>query len=79
MKKVLIAAAALSLTFGSSCTKQTSTLPPVTDTVYIDSNAGKVPIDTSTTISGIRDIRINPWGTASASITVNRNSGLEQK
>lgn len=78
MKKVLLALTALSLTFGA-CQKNTSTLPPVTDTVYIDSNAGKEKIDTSVTIAGIKDIRMNPWGMFTLPITVNRNVGESQK
>jgi len=78
MKKLLIAVSAFAMTFGS-CTKQTSTLPPVTDTVYIDSNAGKEKVDTSVTITGIKDIRTTSWSAFMLPISVNRNVGESQK
>lgn len=79
MKKLLLAASALALTFGACTKKESTVLPaPVTDTVYVDS--GKAHrIDTSVIISGLSDIRLLNIGTSALNVDVMRTSGLEQK
>lgn len=79
MKKLLLAASALALTFGACTKKESTVLPaPVTDTVYVDS--GKAHrIDTSVIISGLSDLRLLNIAHGSLNVSVMRTSGLEQK
>lgn len=79
MKKVLLATGLLALTFGACTKKESTKIPaPVIDTVYLDTN-NHMAVDTSIIISGISDVRVNPWGSASLDLTVLRTMGLEQK
>jgi|GEM_PF-3338181 len=62
-----------------SCNKKPSTpavLPPIKDTVFIDTAA---PVDISVTMTGVKDIKTTAWSMFSIPVSVMRNSGEAQK
>lgn len=79
MKKVLLVFTLAAVTLGACNKKQSTDVVTVTDTVYTSPKDTTKPIDTSLTISGIKDVRTDVWGNVTLNVTVNRNSGAEQK
>ncbi|MCB0697354.1 MAG: hypothetical protein KDC07_08315 [Chitinophagaceae bacterium] len=76
MKKILVTLCLVVLFLGSCQKKQSTILPPVTDTVYIDTTS----IDTrSVIISELRDFSVPSWGTGSLTIAIKPKTGSGQK
>lgn len=79
MKKTLLVFTLAAFALGSCTKKESTEVVTVTDTVYKEPADTTKPVDTSLTISGIRDIRTMVWDESALNITVNRNSGAEKK